>query len=238
VTACEEREILSRLAQSLTAEFPEVTSIVNNITARKAGIAVGEVERVIAGEGCIRESIGRYEFQVSANSFFQTNTRGAMRLYETVKEYAMLDGRQTVLDLYSGTGTIPIILSSDCRGVIGVEIAESAVANARENCRLNGISNCRFLQGDIQDHLAGLGIRPEVVIIDPPRVGVSKDVLRDVLAMAPQRIVYVSCNPATLARDGALLAGAYEILQVQPIDMFPHTSHIESVARLEKRTSR
>ncbi len=238
VTACEEREILSGLAQSLTAEFPEVTSIVNNITARKAGIAVGEVERVIAGEGCIRESIGRYEFQVSANSFFQTNTRGAMRLYETVKEYAMLDGRQTVLDLYSGTGTIPIILSSDCREVIGIEIAESAVANARENCRLNGISNCRFLQGDIQDHLAGLGIRPEVVIIDPPRVGVSKDVLRDVLAMAPQRIVYVSCNPATLARDGALLAGAYEILQVQPIDMFPHTSHIESVARLEKRTSR
>lgn len=238
VTAFEERETLSTLAERLVAEFPEISSVINNITARKAGIAVGEVERVVAGDACIREAIGRFEFRVSANSFFQTNTRGAERLYETVKEYARLDGRQTVLDLYSGTGTIPIVLSHDCREVIGIEIAESAVTNARENCRLNGISNCRFLQGDIQDRLPGLGVRPEVVIIDPPRVGVSKEVIREVMAMAPQRMVYVSCNPATLARDLAMLGEGYEILEVQPIDMFPHTFHVESVARLEKRAAK
>jgi 23S rRNA (uracil1939-C5)-methyltransferase len=238
VTAFEDRKTLAILAERLMAGFPEIGSVVNNITARKAGVAVGEVERVVAGDASLREAIGRFEFLVSANSFFQTNTRGAERLYRTVKEYARLDGQQTVLDLYSGTGTIPIVLARDCREVIGIEIAESAVANARENCRLNGISNCRFLQGDIQDRLPGFGVRPEVVIIDPPRVGVSKEVMREVMAMSPQRLVYVSCNPATLARDLAMLGEGYEILEVQPIDMFPHTFHVESVVRLEKRAAK
>jgi 23S rRNA (uracil1939-C5)-methyltransferase len=235
VTAHENREVVLELAERLIGEFPEIGSVVNNVSARKAGIAVGEFERPVAGEATIREAIGKLEFEISANSFFQTNTRAAERLYETVKAYAGLDGRQTVLDLYSGTGTIPIILSGECREVIGIEIVPSAVADARTNCRLNGISNCRFIQGDIQDCLPTLDVRPDVMIIDPPRAGMSKEVVGEVLALAPSRMVYVSCNPATLARDLAMLVEAYEIMEVQPIDLFPHTFHIESVVRLERR---
>jgi 23S rRNA (uracil1939-C5)-methyltransferase len=220
------------------AAFPEITSVVNNVTARKAGIAVGEFERPVAGDSWIRDAVGRFEFEISANSFFQTNTRGAVRLYETVAECAGLGGAETVLDLYSGTGTIPIFLSGRCREVVGIEISAAAVADAQKNCRLNGISNCRFVLGDIQDCLPGLDVRPQVVIIDPPRAGMAGDVVAQVMALAPERIVYVSCNPATLARDLALLKEAYAVLEIQPLDLFPHTYHMESVARLVKRPER
>jgi 23S rRNA (uracil1939-C5)-methyltransferase len=238
VTAFEDDKALPALAEGLMSAFPEITSVVNNITARKAGIAVGEFERVVAGEPDIREAIGRFEFEISANSFFQTNTRSAARLYETVAEFAGLGGGETVLDLYSGTGTIPILLSRHCREIVGIEISASAVADAEKNCRLNGITNCRFVPGDIQDCLPGLGLRPEVVVIDPPRVGMARDALGQVLGMAPERIIYVSCNPATLARDLALLKEAYDVLEIQPFDMFPHTFHVESVARLVKKRER
>jgi 23S rRNA (uracil1939-C5)-methyltransferase len=235
VTAFEEQEALPPLAERLMTAFPEISSVVNNVTARQAGIAVGEFERLVKGEACIRDAIGRFEFEISANSFFQTNTRGAERLYETVAEYAGLSGGETVLDLYSGTGTIPIFLSGRCREVVGIEIAAAAVADAQKNCRLNGIPNCQFVLGDIQDCLPGLDIRPQVVIIDPPRAGMAREVVAQVMAMAPERIVYVSCNPATLARDLALLKETYAVLEVQPLDLFPHTFHMESVARLVKR---
>jgi 23S rRNA (uracil1939-C5)-methyltransferase len=235
VTALEERQPLMALSERLMTAFPEIASVVNNVTARKASIAVGEFERLIAGEACIRDAIGRFEFEISANSFFQTNTRGAARLYETVLEYAGLKGQETVLDLYSGTGTIPIFISGNCREVVGIEIVASAVADAERNCRLNGVSNCRFIRGDILDGLASIDGRPEVVIIDPPRVGMAREVVEQVLQMAPERIVYVSCNPATLARDLAMLKEHYEVLEIQPVDMFPHTFHVESVARLAKR---
>jgi 23S rRNA (uracil1939-C5)-methyltransferase len=238
VTAFEDPAVLTPLAERLRSVFPQIASMVNNVTARKAGIAVGEFERRVAGEACIRDRIGRFEFEISANSFFQTNTHAAARLYETVVDYARLSPRESVLDLYSGTGTIPILLSAHCREAVGIEIAASAVADARNNCRLNGISNCRFIQGDIQDCLPGLDLRPEVVIIDPPRVGMAKEVARQVLRLAPERIVYVSCNPATLARDLALLQPDYQALEIQPLDMFPHTFHVESVARLERRHER
>ncbi len=238
VTAFEDEKALLALAERLMSVFPEITSVVNNVTARKAGIAVGEFERVVAGEPCIRDAIGRFEFEISANSFFQTNTRGAARLYETVVEYAGLSGGENVLDLYSGTGTIPILLSGHCRDVVGIEISASAVADAQKNCRLNGITNCRFVPGDIQDCLPDLDVRPEVVVIDPPRVGMAREVVGQVMGMAPERIVYVSCNPATLARDLALLNEAYDVLEIQPLDMFPHTFHMESVARLVKKRER
>lgn len=238
VTASEDPGVLKPLAERLRGRFPEIAAVVNNVTARKAAIAVGEFERLLAGAACLRDRIGRYEFEISANSFFQTNTRGAERLYEVVADYAGIEGRETVLDLYSGTGTIPILLSAHCREVIGIEMAASAVADARTNCRLNGIENCRFLLGDIQDCLPALEMRPEVVVIDPPRFGMAKEVAEQVLRLAPQRIVYVSCNPATLARDLALLQTHYQVLEIQPIDMFPHTFHVESVARLARRQER
>jgi 23S rRNA (uracil1939-C5)-methyltransferase len=172
---------------------------------------------------------------LSANSFFQTNTLGARRLYDTAKDYAGLTGTERVVDLYCGAGTIAIYLAHMAREVIGLEIVESAVADAQRNVLRNGVENCRFMAGDIRDTLARVDVQPEVMIIDPPRAGMHQDVVGQVLAMAPGRIVYVSCNPATMARDMALLKDAYEVMEVQPVDMFPHTYHIESVARLVRR---
>ncbi len=234
ITATEQRNIVQPLADQLMAEYPQVVSVINNISSRKAGVAVGEYEIVLGGVSCIKDSIAGFEFEVSGNSFFQTNTLGAERLYRTVKEYAGLSGRETVLDLYSGTGTIAICLAGFSNQVIGMEIVESAVMDAANNCRINGITNCHFILGDVKKDLSLVNAKPEVVIIDPPRGGMHKHVVRQVQEMAPAKIVYVSCNPATMARDIGMLKDRYRVLEVQPVDMFPHTFHIESVARLER----
>ncbi|MBW1644514.1 MAG: 23S rRNA (uracil(1939)-C(5))-methyltransferase RlmD, partial [Deltaproteobacteria bacterium] len=176
-----------------------------------------------------------YEFEISANSFFQTNTFGAKRLYETVKTFAELTGKETVIDLYSGTGTIPICISDSAKEIIGIEIIEGSVKDAENNCANNNISNCRFICGDIINCLEQITKRPDVMIIDPPRSGMHKDVVKQVIDMAPDRIVYVSCNPATLARDIFIMKDTYRVVEVQPVDMFPHTYHIESVANLKRR---
>jgi len=235
VTAAEDRRQTEALAGILTSRFPEVAAVVNNITARRSGIAIGEYETVLAGPAVIRDAIGPLQFEISANSFFQTNTRGAERLYGIVRKFARLSGRESVLDLYSGTGSIALFLADAAREVVGFEIGESAVRDAGNNCRINGISNCRFVAGDIRENLGTAGMRPDVMIVDPPRTGVHPDVARQMLEMAPDRLVYVSCNPATMARDLGLLKEVYAVREVQPVDMFPHTFHIEAVARLERR---
>ena len=235
VTSEMRNEVVLPLAQRLTALFPNVKTVVNNITAKKASIAVGERETVLAGDGILQDRIGASLFQISANSFFQTNSIGAERLYGKVAEFAELKGGETILDLYSGTGTIPIFLAHSARRVIGMEIVESAVLDARRNCQANGIQNCEFLLGDIRENLAFLTLRPEVMIIDPPRAGMHQEVLSRVLEIGAERIVYVSCNPATLARDLGLMQEHYHISEIQPVDMFPHTYHVESVAKLEKK---
>jgi 23S rRNA (uracil1939-C5)-methyltransferase len=235
VTAALDRQELLPLAEHLRSAYPKVVSIINNVTSRKAGVATGEFEETISGKSHLTDRIGSFEFDISANSFFQTNTRGAGRLYDVVKDYAALDGSQTVLDLYSGTGTIPIVLSEFARNIIGIEITESAVADAKKNCIKNNIVNCEFLKGDMKNILPTVGQAPDVLIIDPPRAGMHKDVVKQVQKMGTHRIVYVSCNPATLARDLALLIDDYRIPEVQPVDMFPHTYHVEAVAKLVKR---
>ncbi len=235
VTSALDRKEQLPLAEQLLNHYPGVVSIINNVTNRKAGVAMGEFEETIAGKSQISDRIGPYEFDISANSFFQTNTRGAGRLYDVVKDYASLDGSQTVLDLYSGTGTIPIVLSEFARQIIGIEITASAVNDAINNCIKNEIVNCKFLKGDIKDILPSVTQTPDVLIIDPPRAGMHKDVVKQVQRLGAHRIVYVSCNPATLARDLAMLIDAYRVQEVQPVDMFPHTYHVETVARLEKK---
>ena len=235
VTSYESTKAMEPLANQLMEQYPDVVSVVNNITARKSSVAIGESEVLVAGEPFIKERIGPYEFIISANSFFQTNSVGAQTLYDKTKEYADLQGHETVLDLYSGTGTIGIYLADSAKHVIGIEQVESAVRNAQRNCRINHISNCRFVQGDIKDKLPQLTEKPHVVVIDPPRAGMHKDVIQQILRLAPERVVYVSCNPASLARDVALLSEVYDLLEVQPVDMFPHTYHIEAVARLHRR---
>ena len=238
VVTSDERADLSRpLAQRLTALFPNVKTVVNNMSARKASIAVGEREVVLAGAGTIQDRIGGSIFEISANSFFQTNSLGAERLYGKVVEFAELTGKETVLDLYSGTGTIPIFLANSASRVVGMEIAESAVLDARRNCQANGIENCAFILGEIRENLTLLSIRPEVMVIDPPRAGMHQDVLGRVLEIGAERIVYVSCNPATLARDLGRMQERYHILEIQPVDMFPHTYHVESVAKLERKNT-
>jgi 23S rRNA (uracil1939-C5)-methyltransferase len=235
VTAFEDPDSIRPLAQRLSTRYPEVSGVVNNITARKAGVAVGETEIPFSGQSHLVDRIGKFDFVISANSFFQTNTRGAGQLYETVERFAGLTGSETVVDLYSGTGTIPIYLSEKAGSVTGIEIVESAVADAEINCRRNSITNCRFLRGDIRARLKDIAQAPDVLIVDPPRAGMHKDIVPQVLALNPARIVYVSCNPATLARDLALMRESYRVIEVQPVDMFPHTYHIEAVARLERR---
>ncbi|MBU4462658.1 MAG: 23S rRNA (uracil(1939)-C(5))-methyltransferase RlmD [Proteobacteria bacterium] len=235
ITSEENKKILQPLADLLMNKYPEIVSIVNNITARKAGVAIGEYEILLAGASCIKDKIGSCEFEISANSFFQTNTAGAEQLFRTVREYAGLSGKERVVDLYSGTGAISIFLADSAKEITGIEIVASAVANAQNNCKKNMISNCRFIHGDIKDCLPQITASPDVMIIDPPRVGMHKDVVKHVLEIATEKIVYVSCNPATMARDLGLIKDKYNLLEVQPVDMFPHTYHIESVAKLAKK---
>jgi 23S rRNA (uracil1939-C5)-methyltransferase len=235
ITAAENRGALQPLADLLQEKYRQIISVVNNITAKKAAISAGEYEIRLCGSSHLTDRLCGYEFDISANSFFQTNSRGAETLYRTVMAYAGLTGNETVFDLYSGTGTIAICLSKTAKRVIGFEIVDAAITNAEKNCLKNGVSNCTFYRGDIKDRLSEVEHPPDVMVIDPPRDGMHKSVVQQVLNMLPARIIYVSCNPATLARDLGLMKDAYRVVEVQPVDMFPHTFHIESVASLQKR---
>jgi 23S rRNA (uracil1939-C5)-methyltransferase len=239
VTASPDIATARALADRLRARCPQVTSVVLNVNPKKAAVAVGIEEHPIAGNEHIRERLSGVEFSISANSFFQTNTRQAERLFGIVADYAGLTGREVVFDLYSGTGAISLLLARRARAVYGIELVAAAIEDAARNARANGIDNCTFLPGEVRHVLPDLlrrGIRAEVVIADPPRAGFHPKALRAVLTLAPTRLVYVSCNPATLARDlASLCAGGYGVTAVQPIDMFPHTPHIEVVTRLERR---
>jgi len=232
---------LAPLAGRLVAREPGTTSVVMNVNPKKASVAVGVEEHLLGGRDHIREEVGGLSFQVSANSFFQTNTRQAERLFELVVESTGLQGGETVFDLYSGTGTISLLLARRARWVYGVELAQAAVDDAGKNAAANGITNCTFLCGEVRfvlPSLIGKGVTAEVVVADPPRAGFHPKALHALATLGARRIVYVSCNPTTLARDlGELVRAGYRLDWVQPVDMFPHTPHIEAVARLERVTS-
>jgi 23S rRNA (uracil1939-C5)-methyltransferase len=238
VTASPDVAAARALADRLRARCASVTSVVLNVNPKKAAVAVGIEEHPIAGNATIRERLGALTFSISANSFFQTNTRQAERLFGIVTEYAGLEGHETVLDLYAGTGAISLLLARRARAVYGIELAAGAIEDAARNARENGITNCTFLPGEVRHVLPALvarGVRADVVVADPPRPGFHPKALRSLAALAAPRVVYVSCNPATLARDLAVLCGAgYRVTAVQPVDMFPHTPHIEVVVRIER----
>ena len=232
---------LAPLAERLAARVPGTTSVVMNVNPKKASVAVGVEEHLLGGRDHIREGVGGLTFQVSANSFFQTNTRQAERLFDLVVESTALTGAETVFDLYSGTGTISLLLARRSRWVYGVELAQAAIDDAGKNAAANGITNCTFLCGEVRFVLPSLiakGVTAEVVVADPPRAGFHPKALHALAMLGARRIVYVSCNPTTLARDlGELVRGGYRLEWVQPVDMFPHTPHIEAVARLERVAS-
>jgi 23S rRNA (uracil1939-C5)-methyltransferase len=236
VAAAPDVERLQPLAEAIQRQVPAARSVVLNVNAKKAAVAVGTEEHVLVGRDHITERLGQLTFQVSANSFFQTNTLQAERLFAVVAEACGLSGQETLVDLYSGTGAISLLLAGRCRRVYGIEVAAAAVADAVRNARANGIDNCTFLAGEVRHVLPALiaqGVRADVVVADPPRAGFHPKALAALVALAPARIVYVSCNPGTLARDvGELLRHGYRLDWVQPVDMFPQTPHIEAVARL------
>ena len=238
VTATPALSELEPLAGRLQARVPETTSVVMNVNPKKASVAIGVEEHLLAGRDHIRESLGGLTFQVSSGSFFQTNTAQAERLFELVLESACLEGPETVVDLYSGTGAISLLLARRCRWVYGIEVAPAAVADAVRNAEANRIANCTILAGEVRFALPSLlakGVAAEVVVADPPRAGFHPKALHALVTLRPSRLVYVSCNPATLARDVAeLVRAGYRLEWVQPVDMFPHTSHIEVIARLSR----
>jgi 23S rRNA (uracil1939-C5)-methyltransferase len=238
VAASPDLERLMPLADALRAAVPATASVVLNVNAKKASVAVGSEEHVLLGRESITESLGGLTFQVSANSFFQTNTVQAERLFGLVEEACAFEGHETLFDLYSGTGAISLLLARRCRRVYGIEVAPAAVADAVRNARANGIENCSFLTGEVRHVLPVLmadGVSADIVVADPPRAGFHPKALATLAALAPARIVYVSCNPSTLARDvGDLVRRGYRLEWVQPVDMFPQTPHIEAVARLRR----
>jgi 23S rRNA (uracil1939-C5)-methyltransferase len=241
VTFTDDPETMRRYAEALRTEVPEITTIVNTVNPGKAQIAFGEIERVYWGDGIIHEQLGRYRFAVSAGSFFQTNVAQAERLYEVAKAFGSFRPDDVVWDLYSGTGSIAIFISDAVRAVVGIESVASAIRDAERNAATNGVTNCSFVLGDLKDRLTKDSgwmadhERPTAMVIDPPRSGMHPRVVQEVVSLAPERIVYVSCNPATQARDlKDLCASAYRLTRSQPVDMFPHTYHIENVALLER----
>lgn len=234
--------LLRELNDHLQSNAIRFTTLVNNITERKSLVAIGEREEVYAGSGFITERLGNHAYRISANSFFQTNTRQAERLYDTALRMAGLTGTEVVYDLYSGTGTIALHFADACRSIVGVESSASAVEDARANASLNGIANCVFVLGETAEVLksaegaiAGQPA-PDVIVVDPPRSGIHPKALERILEMRATRIVYVSCNPATQARDLKELVstGRYVVGEVTPVDMFPHTYHVESVVLLQR----
>ncbi|MBN1543473.1 23S rRNA (uracil(1939)-C(5))-methyltransferase RlmD [candidate division KSB1 bacterium] len=236
--------IVAEFTRQMTQRFPQITSLLMSTTASKAAVAFSEQETVLAGKSTIDEKIGDWVFEISSNSFFQTNSMQAAVLYEQVRRDARLTGGENVYDLYCGAGTISIFMSRDAARVTGFEAIPSAVNDAQRNCVRNRVDNCEFVAGDLKDLLADTDFRlhqhgkPDVMIIDPPRSGMHSKTVEAILQLAPQRIVHVSCNPTTLARDLQILCRTdYQLLKVTPVDMFPHTAHIEAVAVLERKTS-
>ena len=230
---------MGEMAAFLQADFPEVTTFVNTINTGVAQTAFGEAIHTIYGAGVIHDEIGRYRFEIAPNAFFQTNTRQAERLYEVAREFAELKADDLAYDLYCGAGTISLFVSADVRQVIGVELIEEAVRNAQANAEANGVRNCTFVSGDLRDLFTPAFVeqhgRPDVLIADPPRAGMHPRVVEQIRRLRPERFVYVSCNPRTQARDLAALTGAYAIEAVQPVDLFPHTHHVENVVRMRAR---
>ena len=232
----EDKEHRETLLSHLVKTFPEITSLMYVIN-EKLNDTINDLDiHLYNGKDHIIEEMEGLRFKVGPKSFYQTNSRQAYNLYKVVREFADLKTDDLVYDLYTGTGTIANFVARQVKKVIGIEYVPEAIEDAKINSQFNGIDNTLFLAGDMKDILNEEFIRehgrPDVIITDPPRAGMHEDVIRTILFAAPNRLVYVSCNPATQARDLNLLSARYEVKVIQPVDMFPHTQHVENVALL------
>ncbi|MEC1698753.1 23S rRNA (uracil(1939)-C(5))-methyltransferase RlmD [Bacillus velezensis] len=227
----------AKIIEDITAQFPHVKSIVQNINPNKTNVIFGNETNVIWGEEYIYDLIGDVKFAISARSFYQVNPEQTKVLYDKALEYAELQGEENVIDAYCGIGTISLFLAKQAKKVYGVEIVPEAIEDAKRNAELNGITNAEFAVGEAETVIPKWyeeGITADTLVVDPPRKGCDEALLRTIIDMKPKRVVYVSCNPGTLARDLRVLEdGGYQTLEVQPVDMFPHTNHVECVAVLE-----
>ena len=239
VTATKQLPRAKDFVRMMRERLQNLVSVHQNIQTYRNNVIMGRDTQLLWGRPTIIDSLGRLNFHISPRSFFQVNTRQAERLYEQALAYADLHGTETVIDAYCGTGTITLFLAQKARKVYGIEIVQPAILDARKNARDNHAKNVEFIVGDATSVMPALyeqGIRPDVVVVDPPRAGCTETVLRTFANMKPQRIVYVSCNPATLARDLAILKElGYLAQEVQPVDLFPQTSHVECVCLLKKQ---
>ena len=235
----ENEPLMTKTLNYVAEKFPGLHSIMYGINT-KLNDSIHDLDfKCWKGESYLYESIGELRYRIGPKSFFQTNSRQAYHLYDTVKRMAQIQPHETVYDLYTGTGTIALYVARLAKKVIGIEFVEDAIADAIENARLNQIDNVEFLAGDVKDtmtheFIAAKGY-PDVLIADPPRVGMHESVVQTILEAAPQRIIYVSCNPATQARDIKTLSANYRVVEIQPVDMFPHTHHVENVACLVRK---
>lgn len=234
-----DHEKIKALMQHVADCFPEITSLLYIVNQKANDTITDQEVHLFRGRDYILETMEGLQFKVGPKSFYQTNSEQAYELYKVARDFASLTGEELVYDLYTGTGTIANFVSRQARKVIGIEYVPEAIEDAKVNAELNGLENTLFFAGDMKDILTTGFIeqygRPDVIITDPPRAGMHDDVIKTILFAAPKRIVYVSCNPATQARDLSLLDAHYKVTKVQPVDMFPHTQHVENVVLLEQR---
>jgi len=230
---------LDAVVQSVSAVFPQVKSVYQNINKSNKPVILGNQFNHISGYTFLQDTIGPYVFKISPQSFFQVNNEQARVLYEKALDYAMLSGKETVIDAYCGIGSIAIYLASQAKEVIGIEVVEAAIKDAKENAKINKIKNTEFIIGKVEEWLPQWvkgGGKADVIIIDPPRKGCAPEVLKAIVEVKPERVVYVSCNPATLARDlKYLVANGYMVGKVQPVDLFPQTGHTEAIVLLQRQ---
>lgn len=235
--AYDDQDKIVPMLDAISVEFPQIKSL-HYVINEKLNDSISDLDCILyKGEDAIWETMGKLKFKIGPKSFYQTNSEQAYKLYSVAKEFAALTGNEVVYDLYTGTGTIAQFISDKASKVIGIEYVKEAIEDARINAEANGITNCTFFDGDMKDILTADFIKehgkPEVMIIDPPRAGMHPDVVKVIMEAAPERIIYVSCNPASQARDLAMMSPMYEITAVQPVDMFPHTMHVENVCALK-----
>jgi 23S rRNA (uracil1939-C5)-methyltransferase len=220
------------LLDKIAAEFPQITSLMYVVNLKKNSVITNLNIKLYRGDPYIIEEMEGLRFKIGPVSFYQTNPLQAYELYKIVREYASLSGKEIVYDLYTGTGTIANFVASGAKKVVGIEYVDSAIDDAKENSRLNNIYNCEFFAGDIAeiltDEFAGQNGSPDVIITDPPRAGMHSKVIQQIISLLPEKIVYVSCNPSTQARDVTFLDSHYRVEKIHPVDMFPHTHHVEN----------
>jgi len=229
-------ELREKLLNHIAEKFPEITSLNYIINPKRNDTFFDLAVHVFKGQDFITETMEGMKFKISPKSFYQTNSKQAYELYKVARSFAALKKDELVYDLYTGTGTIACFVAAQAKHVVGIDYVGDAISNAVENATLNGIENTTFISGDIKETLTEKFIldhgKPDVIITDPPRAGMHEDVVKKILEIEPSRIVYVSCNPSTQARDLQLFSEKYSVAKLQPVDMFPHTSHVENVALL------